>query len=242
MSTQLLTSPQMAHETVPQMPRIVEVVGPAGAGKTSLCTTLAAASSRVRQAIFPDVRSPKATPFFLWHALRTIPCLLEPPPAGSRRLTGREFAWLSILDGWAGILLDDSKRGHQTSLLDQGPVYLFTELRQIGPEHLGNHLCDRVWQALYDKWASSLDVVVWLDAPDAVLVERIRGREKEHLVKEQPDAMIADFIHRFRIAYKCTLSLLSCRNENLRILSFDTSSSTLLEIAHNLSSELGLTA
>ena len=41
----------------------------------------------------------------------------------------------------------------------------------------------RWWQQTLTAWGSLLDVVVWLDASDAVLLERIDARDKEHRLK-----------------------------------------------------------
>ena len=57
------------------------------------------------------------------------------PEHNSRKLTRREFAWLSILNGWPDVLQKELKN-NKTIILDQGPVYLLTEISEFGPEYL----------------------------------------------------------------------------------------------------------
>ena len=38
-----------------------------------------------------------------------------------------------------------------------------------------------------------LDVVVWLDAPDACLLQRIRTRDKDHVVKNESTETVSKF-------------------------------------------------
>ncbi len=221
-------------------PRLVEIVGPAGAGKSTLCQALIAASNRIRLSNFPDVRRPSAAPFFLWQGARAVPSLLRRPGSSSRRLTRREFAWLSILHGWPALLQRQWERDHQLTVLDQGPVYLLTELCEFGPQYLRNQPPDRDWQALYANWAALLDAIVWLDAPDRVLARRINGREKAHLVKAKPAKTVFHFLHSFRAGYQCTISRLSAGNPGLQLLQFDTERQTPDQIAGQLVAAFGL--
>ncbi len=220
--------------------RVVEIVGPAGAGKSTLCQALIAATNRIRLSNFPDVRRPSAAPFFLWQGARSVPSLLRRPGISGRRLTRREFAWLSILHGWPALLRRQWEHDHKLILLDQGPVYLLTELCEFGPQYLRNQPPDRTWQDLYANWASVLDGVVWLDAPDRVLARRINGREKAHLVKAKPDRTVFHFLHSFRAAYQCTISRLSASNPGLQLLQFDTERQSPDQIAGQLVAAFGL--
>jgi thymidylate kinase len=221
-------------------PRVVEVLGPAGAGKTTLCEALAHASGQIQLSRFPDVRKPADSPFFLWYGLQLLPTVLRLSEPGSRRLSRREFAWLSILSGWPALLQRELVTHGKIIVLDQGPVFLLTDIRESGPGYLRSQHAEKTWQALYGKWATMLDTIVWLDTADLCLLRRIRSRRKEHSVKEESAENVFEFLNRSRIAYQQSLSMLAAYSIDLRILRFDTDHEAPYAIAKELLIEFGL--
>jgi deoxyadenosine/deoxycytidine kinase len=219
-------------------PRIVEVVGVAGAGKTTLCQALTNGSETSYLGNFPDVRKISNAPFFIKNGLQIFPSLFNLPRNNSRKLTRREFAWLSILNGWPDVLQKELKN-NKTIILDQGPVYLFAEISEFGPEFLKKQEAEKIWLDLYSRWVDRLDMIVWLDAPDADLLKRIRSRDKEHLVKNESVETTFEFLAGFRKAYERTISNLSENHKNLKVLRFDTSRRSPQEIADQLLFEFG---
>ncbi len=239
MRTSLRSRVQVDGGLQPQTPRFVEIVGPAGAGKSTLYQALGSASGSIRLSNFPDVRKAANAPFFILNGLQlllTFPHLFQP---SDRQLTRSEFAWLSILNGWPGILHRESRDG-KVIILDQGPVYLLTETREFGPECLRSQETERLWQDLYSRWASTLDMIVWLDAADPELAKRIRSRHKEHIVKHASVDATSEFLVRYRNAYERTISGLSANHPRLKILRFDTRQVLPEELACRLLLEFGL--
>jgi deoxyadenosine/deoxycytidine kinase len=218
-------------------PQIVEIIGPAGAGKTTLTRALTEGSRTVQLGGFPDVRRISDLPFFLWHGLQISPALFICPRGISRKLTRREFAWLSILHGWPSILQKQLKK-NRTILLDQGPVYLLAETNRFGPEYLRRKKAENFWHDLYSRWSNTLDMVIWLDAADADLVKRIRSRDKGHVLKNETVESAFEFLSSYRKAYEQTISILMAGRPNLKILRFDTSRTSLGEITDRLLPEL----
>jgi hypothetical protein len=218
--------------------RVVEIVGPAGAGKTTLFQTLDCYSESIRLGNFPDVRKMADAPFFISNGIRLIPGQFRLYRPNSRRLTRREFAWMSILNGWSALLHKESDGGNKAIILDQGPIYLMTEMRLFGPEYLRQKSAERLWQNLYECWISTLDMVVWLDAADDVLLERIRTRQQEHIVKTQPAAVVYEFLGRYRTEYEFILSILTAKKTDLKVLKFDTGRQGPKDILNQLLSEL----
>jgi hypothetical protein len=51
-----------------------------------------------------------------------------------------------------------------------------------------------------------IDAVIVLDAPDALLAQRIRSRPESHEVKQEPDSYIAGWMDRFRTALDWVLA------------------------------------
>ena len=59
------------------------------------------------------------------------------------------------------------------------------------------------------SWAQTLDLVICLDAPDAMLAARIRTRAKTHGVKNGTDQEIYEFLARYRRSYNHVISALT---------------------------------
>ncbi|MGA2504248.1 MAG: hypothetical protein ABSG01_09180 [Anaerolineales bacterium] len=220
--------------------RIVEIVGPAGAGKTTLCHALNRCSESIRLGNFPDVRKLSAVPFFIGNGLKISPYLLNLHQHNGRKLLRREFAWLSILYGWP-VVLKKELNNQKVIILDQGPIYLLTELKEFGPEYLREEKAGKFWLDLYSRWAGMLDMIVWLDAADVILLDRIRSRSKEHVVKNESVQATFEFLASFRKAYERTISNFESNQSNLKILRFDTSHRSPEGIASQLIFEFGST-
>jgi len=215
------------------VPRIVEIVGPAGAGKTTLCQALRYGNNSIHLSDFPDVRKISTAPFFIWNGLQIASTLLGLVQHNSRKLTRREFAWLSILNGWPAVLQRELKN-NKAMILDQGPVYLLTETSEFGPEFLKTKKAKKLWRCLYSRWAGMLNMIVWLDAADNDLLKRIRSREKDHVVKKESIETAFEFLACYRMAYERTISNLSAIQPGLYVLRFDTSLKSTEEIASQL--------
>lgn len=223
------------------IPRLVEIVGPAGAGKTTLSQVLSQRSDQLHLANFPNVRNILNSPFFIWNALQIAPALLGLSRQNGRKLTRREFVWLSILNGWPSLLKKELK-GNKIILLDQGPIFLLTDTSEFGPACLRSPKADIFWHSLFSRWAALLDTIVWLDLSDADLLERIRSRDKDHPVKNKSIEITFEFLARFRKGYTRVISNMSVHCPDLKILYFDTSQKTPQEIADQLLLEFGIAA
>lgn len=218
--------------------RVVEVVGPAGAGKTTLYRELNCYTAFIRLENFPDVRKVADAPFFISNGIQLIPSLLRLFQPNSRQLTRREFAWMAILHGWSKIFCNKARQDDKAIILDQGPIYLLAEMRLFGPEFLQQKAAEQLWQDLYDRWAATLNMVVWLDATEEVLFHRIRNRQQEHIVKTQPATLVYDFLDRYRREYEFLLSTLIAKKANLKVLKFDTGRQQPQDIVNQLLAEL----
>jgi adenylate kinase family enzyme len=218
--------------------RVVEVVGPAGAGKTTLCRMLDRYTESIRLENFPNVRKVAAAPFFISNGLPLIPHLLRLYRPGSRQLTRREFAWMIILSGWSALLTKEANKEGRAFVLDQGPIYLLTEMWLFGPEYLRQKAAEGFWEDLYDRWTATLYMVIWLDATDDVLFNRIRNRQQDHIVKTQPASVVYEFLNCYRNEYEFILSTLTKKKAALKVLKFDTGRQQPQNIVNQCLSEL----
>jgi len=178
---------------VAQRRRLVELVGPAGAGKTTVAHLLRRPDGGMRAA--PGLWSLPRGPLGL-NTLRFLPRVL-----GFYRAfpSWQEMKQIVRLDTLYQVV------GRQNGaagpvLLDEGPVLALGWLTVNGDDRVHRPAFAAWRDRAVARWAAALDVVVLLDAPDAVLARRIRERTKLHEVKDRPDGEIAVFVQAFRAA------------------------------------------
>jgi hypothetical protein len=212
-------------------PLIVELVGPAGAGKSTLSKALQQRSPKVCLAVFPDVRAVKNILFFAWNTFLLLPAFLTfYRHKTDRFLSLQEMAYLAILKGWRRIL----ERHSGIIVLDQGPVYMLAELLRFGPQVLTDPAARKWWEATCVQWADCLGIVICLDTSDLILMERIRSRAKKHGVKENSDQWALEFLARYRSAQEKVLSTMEACTKSPKLARFDTSTMSLDETLENI--------
>ena len=114
-----------------------------------------------------------------------------------------------------------------------------TEVSEFSSEFLRAKKAEKLWRDLYSLWADSLNMIIWLDAADTELLKRIRSRDKEHIIKNESDEIVFDFLECYRKAYERTIAKLEANHSTLNILRFDTSQRSTKEIASQLLIEFG---
>ena len=81
-------------------------------------------------------------------------------------------------------------------------------------------------------------MVIWLDATNDVLLDRIRNRQQEHIVKAEPAKVIYEYLDRYRVEYEFILSVLTSKKTGLKVLRFDTGQQGTQDIESQFLSEL----
>ena len=109
-------------------------------------------------------------------------------------------------------------------MLDHGPVYRLASLSAFGPPMAGTRPFGRWWTGLARDWGRLLDVVVYLDAPDAVLLRRIEARARSHRIRGSGEDHAAEFLARYRGAYRLALDAVTA--SGARVVELDTAAST----------------
>lgn len=222
-------------------PLVVELAGPAGAGKTTISQILGRIHKTVTIKVFPFVHQRVDRLFFAKQAILLTPDLVRlwVHKNGSRFLTPRELAWMAILNGWHRFLRQPTVGSHNVWLIDQGPIFLFSELYTNGPGVLNGKSAERWWERVFRAWSQTIDILVWLDASNEDLIQRIHLRDKWHRVKEKDELESIAYLNNIRSNYKKIITRLRDDGGHYRLIEIDTSKKTVDGILQKLISEFG---
>jgi shikimate kinase len=210
---------------------IVEIVGPAGAGKTTLFQALEKNDPRFQAEPLPPVWDFWYLSFFIKYILLLVPTLFRLRANEVKKLSRQELAWMAMLLGWPQLLRKKVESNHKVFLLDQGPIFLMAILSEFGPEGLRNPDINGYWEKVYERWTNTLDIVIWLDAADEILINRIRTRRADHIVKHKSDQEIKEFLAKYRVAYDRLLTLLM-KNNHIQVIRLDTNKYSANDLVH----------
>lgn len=181
----------------PRRPRLVELVGLAGSGKSTLARELAAREPDVRIGV-PLSRAASATAQAVAVAPFVAPYLRE--CRGTPWFGRGDVRGLGYLQAWHRSLTRPAT-ADACVVLDHGPLFRLARLDTFGPPVTTTTRYRRWRETTLDEWADLLDVVVWLDAPDEVLLRRIRGREQRHVLRSAGDEASRTFLRDYRASY-----------------------------------------
>lgn len=176
---------------------IVELVGPAGAGKSTLAQGVSRTDRTVRAGLslwgLPRRQ-------LLASALALLPTIVSAALRGGRsRLRWGEMTQMIRLGALRRVVRQEAGR-HRIILLDEGPVFALSWL-EVFFKRNGDRVPAAWRRRVVADWALLLDVVVFIDASDVTLAHRIRTRDKPHMVKDRSDAEISGFAAGFRRAF-----------------------------------------
>jgi shikimate kinase len=183
--------------------RLVELVGPAGVGKSTLAETLVNDARLFRRCV-----SLWGLPrrHLLSSAFEVAP-VVATAAAARHPLRRPEIEQMLRVDALRSLIDRITAGDDDVVLADEGPVFALAWF-----EVFFGRNGDRGWsewkRRVFEEWGPRIALVVYLDAPDDVLARRIRTRAKPHLVKDRSDAEIAGFTTVFRTAFHRVLTTL----------------------------------
>ena len=210
-----------------QRPRIIELIGPAGAGKSEVARALCRR---------PDVRRTTVwrvpLPELAWATICTLPSAAR-LIRSARAPIHRELRHIARLRGLLDFLDRDELSRYRYIVVDEGPIYTLAWLRVIGHPAFHDQRTDSWRHYIAGLWAATIDEVVNLDAPDAVLAQRLRSRAKAHVMSNSPDRAITAFSMRYRTAFNDSIALVQ-QHGRVPVRDFRTDRCTADQIADQI--------
>ncbi len=214
--------------------RTVELVGPAGAGKSSIGAELA---TRHTGRIAPGGLWGLPRLGLLRHACALLPAGTRGIPSHRPHAVADTLLHLARVRTLHGLVHADPPTG-ALRLLDEGPVFglAWLRMRRAGLVHGGP--LEAAWRDAAVHWAHTLDAIFWLDAPDAVLARRIRERPKPHMMKGAHAGEVAAFAASFRAALDAVIEAMGA--DAPRLVRISTALGTPQAAAARIAAVLGL--
>ena len=193
---------------------VVELAGPAGAGKTTVARAL------VRSLPGARLGSPPGRLATIRSVVTTAPVLLASRSlaAPGRWWSEAELRSVGYLLAWQHELRDAVPG--EPLLLDHGPVFRLAMLVAGQPQALRHPVFGPWWWRTATTWGRLLDMVVVLDAPTDALIARIEARPREHRVRGADPREVERFVDAYRVAFDQVLRVVS--HEGTPVVRVDT--------------------
>jgi len=214
---------------------VVELVGPAGVGKSTLFHALGKKGFPWLECQYtPPVWKISTTPFYIKNIYKLLPIIIRQLFSNDRRITRRELAFMAILNGWHEKLDKEVANSNKIIVLDEGPISLMAYLNIWGPKCLFSSNMHEWWENIYGKWMHGLDMVVMLDTTDEILIWRINNRPRDHHIKGEPVPEMLDWITKYRILNENIVSRLLSNVHAIRVLRIDSGKYSVDEIVNKV--------
>ena len=216
---------------MPRSPQIVEIVGVAGSGKSTLTRALRSGYGwHIADSL--HTRIPAHWPYVA-HGIPGLLPLVDASVRDRPLLSWDELKFIVYVAEWHRFLRAE-RPGHSGAIvLDQGPIFALACLLW-GRKPFTRSARFEAWlRQMVERWSLELDAIVLLDAPDEILLARIDDREQGHDAKGAPLHEGLELIERHRDAYGRVLEL----SEGLggpRLLRYNTATMPPAKIAAEL--------
>ena len=218
---------------------VVEFVGTAGTGKTSLFNELKKRGyPGLCCADYPEVWKISSYTFYIKNIILLLPTLVRLFINHSGFVKRRELAFMAILNGWDEYLDRLTDATNTTILLDQGAIFLIAYLNIWGPRGLWKPNMQGWWDKVFKKWSKTIDLIFLLDASDEILISRINSRTQDHHLKGGNKQISQNWIAKYRSLYNEILDKLASFNQNILIIRINSGEHTIEDILNKIVPEL----
>ena len=227
-----------------ESPYFVELVGLAGAGKSTLAAALVGRTEKVVLTVPPNFHLARDIPFFIWNSIAMMPTFLGMARESGWKLpSAHEMALMVMLYGWPRRLLALPKKECNALLVDQGPISFLAMLERVNAPWRHTPTGKKWLKKTFERWSSIISLVISLDADNTVLLKRIRTRSQVHRLQTATDEDAAQTLELYRKIYPNVIGCLQSTNTELKIFSYITTHEDKeklhLQIADDLEHALG---
>lgn len=217
-------------------PRIIELVGLAGTGKSTLAKSMRRRNNEIRIFPLPQNR-------LFWSLIKRsglwLPLWLQRHHL-PKRFTKEELLSTGCIDAWLPYLHSKTSTSSNIGLLDPGSVYWLTKLQVIGSKMNEQSAYRRWWEDKFEQWSSALDVIIWLDAPEELCLQRVLAREEWHHAKHMKADDVLNRFRGLRKSYEQIISRMVSRQPK-KVFCFRTDQISTEEMVEQIFSEVDLT-
>lgn len=210
----------------------LEIAGVAGSGKSTLARAVCADSPDRRLDGPLRLRNLRHLPYVTHSIPRLVPLLAHAARA-QRWPTWTELKLIVYLMEWTRWLTRNPAYRTGVTVIDQGPVYGLARLGHADPPVAGTEPSSDWWASTTTSWAAALDAIIWVDAPNEVLWDRVNTRVQGHEIKGESRAAGMAFIDSYRASYEHVL-LSMAGPTGPAVLRYDTSTQSAQEIASDV--------
>jgi gluconate kinase len=153
------------------------MVGVAATGKSTLRKAMMQRDERIK--FFDKTGNISYLPFLIKLAVIWLPLYLK-EYRHSRWFSVQEIRNMAYLDTWISRIRLRSFFNNNIYIVEPGSIYWLSTLQGSSPEIINHPRFVRWWKDTFRKWASALDAIIWLDAPDEVCFQRVHSRDQWH--------------------------------------------------------------
>jgi hypothetical protein len=145
----------------------------------------------------------------------------------------RELRHIARLRALLNFLDRDALSAYRYIVLDEGAIYTLAWLGVIGHPVFHDSRTNSWRHYVAGLWATTLDEVVRLDAPEPLLAHRLRTRAKRHVMSHASDRSITAFNMRYRTAFNAAIGTVQ-QHGRVALRDFRTDHSSPTEIAEQI--------
>ena len=215
----------------------IEIVGVAGTGKSTLARTLAERDPGCRIADSLHTKT-SAHWAYVVHSVPQVLPLVAQSARARPALDWEETKFIVYVTEWRRFLRRECRRDSGLVVLDQGPIFALARLLWGRKPITETREFERWMDEQIAGWSVDLDGIVWLAAPEEVLLERINERQQDHEAKGQSIREGLDVLRTHQTAYERVFERLEALGKP-PFLAFDTSVLSPVRIAEELEGILG---